>query len=293
MNQGVRLESLLCDSTSNALLYCLPYITKISNVYKLCYRNKIMEEYKLTFIGLTVTLLILLVITELIFPARKYDHTNKKSSYLTNILLFGFNNAATILLQVSAVFTIVLLYSPTADFFTLLPIWTQVILGVLILDFGIWVWHLLNHKIPILWAFHKCHHSEQYLNASSALRFHIGELLLSVLWKAFILILFGIPLWIFALSEFLLTMFAIFHHANIKLSPRARNILELFFISPYLHRVHHSDIRQEHDSNYGVIFSWWDKIFSTAKHIVPERIGLEHVQEKTFLSFLTFPFRKK
>jgi sterol desaturase/sphingolipid hydroxylase (fatty acid hydroxylase superfamily) len=252
-----------------------------------------MDEYKITFIAVTVILTIILITIEILFPARTYEKPAKQNSYLTNLLLFGFNNTITILLQVSAVFAIVLTYSPTAGFFTLIPIWMQVILGILILDFSIWVWHVLNHRIPLLWSFHKCHHSEQYLNATSALRFHIGELLLSILWKSAILIAFGIPLWLFALSEFLLTIFALFHHSNIKLSPKTRKIVELFFISPYLHRVHHSDIRIEHDSNYGVIFSWWDKIFNTAKHLVPARIGLEKTKEKTFFSFLTFPFKNK
>ena len=245
------------------------------------------------FIAVTVILTVLLIATELLSPAREYGHVSKKKSYLTNIFVFGFNNIITILLQVTAVFAIVLTYSPTASYFVLLPIWAQVILGILILDFGIWAWHVLNHKVPFLWRFHKCHHSEIYLNATSALRFHIGELLLSVIWKSTILITIGIPLWIFALSEFLLTAFALFHHANIKLSARTRKVLELFIISPYLHRVHHSDTREEHDSNYGVIFSWWDKIFTTIKHLVPNRIGLENTDEKTFFSFLTFPFGRK
>jgi sterol desaturase/sphingolipid hydroxylase (fatty acid hydroxylase superfamily) len=130
-------------------------------------------------------------------------------------------------------------------------------------------------------------------NTSSALRFHIGELLLSVAWKALLLIMTGIPLWVFALSEFLLTFCAIFHHANIEFSSRTRRVIESIIISPYLHRVHHSDIRIEHDSNYGVIFSWWDRIFATQKKLVPLQIGLMHTTEKNFWSFLRFPFQKK
>jgi sterol desaturase/sphingolipid hydroxylase (fatty acid hydroxylase superfamily) len=203
------------------------------------------------------------------------------------------NNVITFLLQISAVFAVVLSYSPSSSYFISLPIVAQALLGVLILDFGIWVWHRLNHIMPFLWVFHKCHHTETYLNASSALRFHIGELLLSVVWKSLILILIGIPLWVFLLSEFLLTLFALFHHANIKLSEKTRIWLELLIITPYLHRVHHSEIRSEHDTNYGVILSLWDRIFGTLHTVVPHKIGLKNVSDKNIITFLLFPFHKK
>ncbi len=252
-----------------------------------------MSEIKLIFVGITIFLTLLLVALELLFPAREYRVATKKQSYFTNLMVFAFNNVITIALQISAVFALVLLYSPSASYFATLPIWVQGILGILLLDFGIWLWHLLSHKVPFLWAFHKCHHSEQYLNATSALRFHIGEILLSAVWKAGLLILLGIPLWVFVLSEFFVTAFAMFHHANIELSPRARRIVEAIIISPYIHRVHHSDIQDEHDSNYGVIFSWWDTLFDTSKRVIPKRIGLQGIDQKNFWSFLWFPLRKK
>jgi sterol desaturase/sphingolipid hydroxylase (fatty acid hydroxylase superfamily) len=93
-------------------------------------------------------------------------------------------------------------------------------------------------------------------------------------------------------SEFLLTIFALFHHANIHLSPRVRKYTELIVITPYLHRVHHSDVRSEHDTNYGVIFSFWDRLFHTLHKVVPLRIGLAEVEEKNIFNFLMFPFKK-
>jgi len=236
---------------------------------------------------------IVLIIFELYKPARVYESSEKKDSYITNFLLFLCNNAVTFLLQVAVVFSIASAYSPNAYLFTLLPVTLQVFLGIIILDVSIWVWHFLNHKINFLWKFHKCHHSEKYLNATSALRFHIGELLLSVVWKSLVLIITGIPLWIFIISEFLLTFCAMFHHANISLPKSIRKPFERVFISPYLHRVHHSTVRHEHDTNYGVIFSLWDMLFKTVKRIVPENIGLKGIAKKNFYSFLSFPFTKK
>jgi len=241
----------------------------------------------------TAVLLMTLILLELLAPARAYQRTQKVNSYITNTLIFISNNIVTVALQVSAVFAIVLTWSSSADYFQSFPIWVQLVAGVLILDLSIWLWHRLNHIIPFLWIFHKCHHSETYLNASSALRFHIGELLLSVIWKAAVLITFGIPLWVFVISESLLTLFAMFHHANIELSSKVRKYVELLIITPYLHRVHHSDIRAEHDSNYGVIFSVWDRLFGTLKAVVPSRIGLQGVVDKNIFSFLIFPIKKK
>jgi len=252
-----------------------------------------MIDLKFIFVGVSSVLLLLLLHWEWYLPERVYDRGLKKRSYFTNGILFIINNAVTISFQVSSVFALVLAYSPAASYFALLPFRIQVVAGVIILDWGIWIWHLLNHHVSFLWKFHKCHHSEKYLNATSAVRFHIGELLLSVLWKSALLIIIGIPLSVFAISEFLLTIFAMFHHTNIDFSPRVRFYIEAIIISPYLHRVHHSAIRSEHDSNYGVIFSWWDIIFATKKKAIPVEIGLAGIPEKNVGAFLRFPFTKK
>ena len=244
------------------------------------------------FVAVTAVLAVTLIVFELYAPARKYERGIMVRSYVTNLLLFGANNLFSLALHISSVFLIVVLWSPTGGIFTALPLWMQGVFGVVILDASIWLWHMLNHKVSMLWTFHKCHHSEQYLNATSALRFHIGELLLSVLWKSMVLILVGIPLWVFVLSEFLLTACALLHHANITFQPRVQRYIELIFVTPYWHRVHHSTIRSEHDSNYGVIFTWWDRIFHTVVRVTPAQIGLQNIPEKLFYSFLTFPFRK-
>lgn len=236
--------------------------------------------------GITLAIFILL---ELWKPERKYLKEIKKNSYVTNIELFVFNNVITYFAGLSAVYLLVHNFSLHQSF-QQIPVWGQYVVGIVLLDFIIWIWHLVNHKITFLWLFHQTHHSEKYLNATSALRFHIGELVFSVIYKSTILIVLGIPLYVFFLYEFLITLFAIFHHSNIALPNRVRNIVEYFFITPRLHRVHHSDKRQEHDSNYGVIFVWWDKIFKTQQKRAPKNIGLSYGGEKNFVSFLLMPF---
>ena len=162
-----------------------------------------------------LVLMIGLVLAETFFPEREYDSKLKGRAYLTNLLVFGFNNMILLAFNITSVYLIAYSYR-FYNSFDLLPIWGQAVLGVLLLDFAIWLWHYFNHKIDFLWRFHKAHHSEQYLNATSALRFHVGELLLSILVKSAILIVFGVSFWIFILYESLVTFFAAFHHSNIK-----------------------------------------------------------------------------
>ncbi len=246
------------------------------------------------FILLTIgaLLLVVLLFSELYKPARSYATGIKKRSYITNTLLFLFNNIVLYAFQLSVVFLLVSTYSKSWGLNNA-PLWVQLILGILFLDLSIWLWHLLNHKYNFLWRFHKCHHSEKYLNVTSAIRFHIGELLLSVIFKSAVILLLGIPFWIFAIYESLITLFAMFHHANITLSNKMQKILNYVIVTPNMHRAHHSTLRSEHDSNYGVIFSWWDKLFSTYKGIIPDKIGLAGVEEKGFLKTLIYPISKR
>ncbi len=116
---------------------------------------------------------------------------------------------------------------------------------------------------------------------------------MSVAVKSVVLIIFGVSFWIFSIYEVLVTFFAAFHHSNIKLPKVWQRCLEKIIISPDMHRTHHSALRDEHDSNYGVIFSWWDIVFNTFDARNPKDIGLKNVKEKTFLKALLFPFKKK
>ena len=249
-------------------------------------------DVELLLMGTTGVLFIIFLLWELYLPARVYTKASKVNSYFTNAGVFIFNNVVTYGLSISLVFVAVSSLS-IHGLFGVLPLWAQYVVGIVLLDFFIWFWHMINHKVPLLWSFHQTHHSERYLNASSAVRFHVGELLLSVLFKSLILIITGIPLVVFLTYEALITIFAIYHHANIKLSPKIQSILEFVIISPRLHQTHHSEVREEHDSNYGVIFSWWDIIFKTKNKTNPERIGLSYEEEKNLRGFLAMPFIRK
>ena len=147
-------------------------------------------------VSASVVFFIGLILWELYFPERVYDSGIKKRSYITNIIILVVNNI------VLAVFNITAIYAIVAgrewhNAWDMLPTWLQFFMGIIILDLVLYFWHVLSHRISFLWLLHQAHHSEIYLNATSAIRFHIGELILSLGFKALLLWLTGIPLWIF------------------------------------------------------------------------------------------------
>jgi len=156
-----------------------------------------------------------------------------------------------------------------------LPVWIEVVLAILILDFLIWGQHLITHKIPILWKLHQVHHADRDIDVSTAIRFHPIEIALSMLLKISLVYLLGPTGFAVILFEIILNSTAMFNHANIKLPLWLDSIVRLVLVTPDMHRVHHSDIRSEHDSNYGFSLSIWDRIFKT--YIAQPKAGHEEM----------------
>ena len=144
-----------------------------------------------------------------------------------------------------------------------LPIWAELILVVLILDFAIWLQHLISHKIPFLWRFHRVHHADIEIDVTTAIRFHPVEIALSMAFKIGLVYVLGPAAWAVIVFEILLNGTAMFNHANIKLPQRVDAWVRKVLVTPDMHRVHHSTHRVEHDSNYGFALSWWDHVFGT------------------------------
>ena len=173
------------------------------------------------------------------------------------------------------------------------------ILSFFILDLSIWAEHVANHKIPILWRIHRMHHSDKGFDVTTALRFHPLEIVISMLWKALVVILVGAPVLSVLLFEIVLNGSSMFNHANARLPGRLDAVLRLVLVTPDMHRVHHSSHRPETDSNFGFNFPFWDRLFSTYRER-PERghegmeIGLPEYRgaEPARLGWiLTLPFR--
>ena len=180
-----------------------------------------------------------------------------------------------------------------------IPDWLKMVLGILILDFFLYIWHLLNHVVPLFWRFHRVHHSDINMDVSTASRFHIGELLMSGLVRMMVIYSLGISFITYMLFEILVNLSIQFHHSSIRINPFFEKFWVLFFIPPSMHRVHHSVKIKERDSNYGVLFSFWDRFFGTLTWGIDQSIILIGIGSHRKFENLGFwhmwlmPFTKK
>jgi sterol desaturase/sphingolipid hydroxylase (fatty acid hydroxylase superfamily) len=154
----------------------------------------------------------------------------------------------------------------------------NVVASIVLLDLTFYGFHRANHIIPFLWRFHRAHHSDLELDVTTAFRFHPGEVFISMLIKAVAVILLGIPAIGLLSFEILLVAAAEFQHSNLRLPEPIDKRLRLFVITPHMHWIHHSQLPLHHNSNFGTIFSGWDRLFRTYSLPVRQeevRIGLE------------------
>ena len=145
------------------------------------------------------------------------------------------------------------------------PLLMQILLSIVALDVWMYAWHRLNHRLNILWRFHQFHHKDEKMNSTTALRFHIAELLLSYPGKALICFLLGVNFVPLIVYECLFSASVIVHHSNIRIGEKTDRMYRMLFVSPVMHRIHHSVKRIERDNNYGALFSFWDRIFGSWK----------------------------
>jgi sterol desaturase/sphingolipid hydroxylase (fatty acid hydroxylase superfamily) len=168
-------------------------------------------------------------------------------------------------------------------------------LDLVILDLWIYWWHRANHEIGLLWRFHEVHHRDRFLDATSALRFHFGEVMLSACVRAVPIVLLAIPLGSVMVFETLVLVAAIFHHSNARLPAPLEARLARWIITPSLHWVHHHATRSDTDSIYGTIFSFWDRRFGTAARNLrrPDMpIGVEGEDELSLARLIALPFHR-
>ena len=131
------------------------------------------------------------------------------------------------------------------------------------LDFAVWLEHVVSHKWPWLWRIHRMHHADTGFDLTTALRFHPFEIILSMIWKSVVIVALGAPAVAVLVFEIVLNGMAMFNHANARLPLAIDRVARKLFVTPDMHRVHHSAIPHETDSNYGFNLSIWDRLFST------------------------------
>jgi sterol desaturase/sphingolipid hydroxylase (fatty acid hydroxylase superfamily) len=173
--------------------------------------------------------------------------------------------------------------------------WWALVVDVVLLDLWIYWWHRANHEVGFLWRFHGVHHFDEFLDSTSALRFHFGEVFLSALVRTPVILLFGMPLESVLVFEAAIMAGAIFHHSDARLPARLEAALARVVITPSIHWVHHHKVRADTDSNYGTIFSFWDPMFrsrSLTQRWPAMPIGVEGAHEKPLLRLLIAPFER-
>jgi sterol desaturase/sphingolipid hydroxylase (fatty acid hydroxylase superfamily) len=179
------------------------------------------------------------------------------------------------------------------------PGWLELVLAVLILDLAIWAQHLVTHKVPLFWRFHRVHHADRDMDVTTGFRFHPAEILASMGLKIGLIYVLGPSALAVLVFEILLSGTALFSHSNLALPGPVDRLLRLVLVTPDMHRVHHSIHRVEHDSNYGFALSLWDRLFRT---YVPQpkaghdgmTVGLEWQDERPARLgwVLWLPFRR-
>ena len=144
-----------------------------------------------------------------------------------------------------------------------LPHWWEGLAAVVALDFAIYLQHVLFHAVPQLWRFHRVHHSDRDFDVTTGVRFHPIEVLLSVIYKMAVVVVLGLPAVAVLAFEVILNATSLFNHGNVFLPLGLDRALRCFLVTPDMHRVHHSTLRTETDSNYGFNLTWWDRLFGT------------------------------
>lgn len=244
--------------------------------------------------------LLLVALWEIVAPRRPLLDS-KRRRWVTNLSLVGIGTIAVrLLFPVLPVALAGVAETRGWGVFNVMQLapWLKFILSFLILDFVIYLQHLLFHHVPILWRLHRMHHTDLDLDVTSGNRFHPLEIVISMLIKMAAVLFLGAPGAAVLAFEVVLNACAMFSHGNIKLSGTLDSVLRFLLVTPDMHRVHHSTIVRETNSNFGFNFPWWDRICGTYRP-QPEKghldmtIGLKEYRDPkqlTLLRLLLQPF---
>lgn len=181
-----------------------------------------------------------------------------------------------------------------------MPLWLYALVGLFLLDLiGAYLVHLVEHKTKFLWRFHLIHHTDTWIDTTTANRHHPGESVIRFTFTAIGVLLIGSPMWLVFLYQTLSVVATQFNHANISLPKKVDTVLSYFIVSPDMHKVHHHYVLPYTDSNYGNIFSIWDRLFGTFMTLPKEEIiyGIDTHQQpeehNELKNLLKIPFQKK
>ncbi|MCR2832619.1 sterol desaturase family protein [Parerythrobacter lacustris] len=223
---------------------------------------------------------------ELLVPFRRLTQPRLRR-WVTNLALFALDSLALrILLPLAMIGAALVAEDRGWGLFNALdwPLWLEALLTILLLDLALYFQHWATHRIPLLWRMHRVHHVDRDFDITTAARFHPFEIVLSMVYKMGVVALFGMaPLAVFVFVTGF-TVLTLWTHSNLSLPPATERVVRAAIVTPDMHRIHHSVIRRETDSNYGTFLSGWDRLFGTyvGEASRPQRsiaIGLANYQD--------------
>lgn len=180
-----------------------------------------------------------------------------------------------------------------------MPLWVSMILGLMILDLiGAYFAHWIQHRNKLMWKFHLVHHTDTFVDTTSANRHHPGESVIRFLLTTLAVLISGVPIWMVFLYQSLSVIFSQFNHANLNLPERVDRIISWVIVSPNMHKVHHHYVLPYTDTNFGNIFSIWDRIFGTFSYLPKDEIiygvdtHMEAAEHSDLANLIKMPFQK-
>jgi len=174
----------------------------------------------------------------------------------------------------------------------------RIVVGFLLLDYTLYLWHWLNHGSPLLWRFHAVHHLDLDLDTTTGLRFHFGELAMAAGFRALQVLLLGVDRETLRLWQQMLVVSVVFHHSNLELPPGVEQRLNAMLVTPRMHGIHHSTRPEETDSNYSSLLSCWDRLHRSLRLDVLQATvtigvtGFLTPEDVTLEQSLMLPFRE-
>ncbi|MCZ6618517.1 MAG: sterol desaturase family protein [Gammaproteobacteria bacterium] len=216
-------------------------------------------------LGFFLSTFLLIALWEAVLPRRKRA-VSRWVRWPSNLFIVGFNTILLrILLPIGAVGLAVAAEEKSWGLFhqLTLPGWLAILLAVLILDAVVYLQHVMFHAVPALWRLHRMHHADLDFDVTTGARFHPMEILLSMVIKLAAVAALGVPVLAVLIFEILLNASSMFNHGNLRIPSSFDRILRWFVVTPDMHRIHHSIIPSETNSNFGFNLPWWDRLFGT------------------------------
>jgi sterol desaturase/sphingolipid hydroxylase (fatty acid hydroxylase superfamily) len=266
--------------------------------------NKFILDHEIVIrLGFFLGILILMGLWEMVSPRRLLS-TSKRARWFCNLGLLIIDAVVLrVVLPVAAVGVAIFVEDRSWGILNniALPYWMAILFGVIGLDFVIYLQHAMFHAIPALWRLHMMHHTDLDFDVTTGVRFHPIEILLSMVIKIAAVMVMGASATAVLIFEVLLNATSLFNHGNVRLPSHVDWVLRLFVVTPEMHRVHHSVVIRETNSNFGFNLPWWDRLLGTYRDQPAAghegmTIGLSHFRDPNALTLpflLILPFIRK